>query len=159
MYTTCIHYMYTTCIHYIHTDYKLTAYTNYAFQTRHKTHQMTTSVVGQLRSRLLLCRAPVAHTHISTFGIYSSHGSRENVGTYTHTHRQTDRPTAYRQTDDKPTDYHNPSLRMRARGLIMHAARACAVMGRISPVAEYPVPDTGTVRIGPRTIMYTHAHR
>ena len=50
------------------------------------------AVLGQRRSRLLLCRAPVAHTHISTFGIYSSHGSRENVGTETQRHRQTDRP-------------------------------------------------------------------
>ena len=47
------------------------------------------AVLGQRRSRLLLCRAPLAHTHISTFGIYSSHGSRENVGAET----QTDRPT------------------------------------------------------------------
>ena len=47
-----------------------------------------------------LHQQPVAHTHISTFGIYSSHGSRENVGT----NRHTDRPT------DKPTDYNNPSL-------------------------------------------------
>ena len=31
---------------------------------------------------------------------------------HTHTHRQTDRPT------DRPTDYNNPSLRMRARGLM-----------------------------------------
>ena len=63
------------------------------------------AVLGQSRSRLLLCRAPVAHTHVSTFGIYSSHGSRENVATESQT--------------DRPTDYNNPSLRMRARGLII----------------------------------------
>ena len=55
MYTTCIHYMYTTCIHYIHTDYKLTAYTNYAFQTRHKTHQMTTIFIVTTIFILHLC--------------------------------------------------------------------------------------------------------
>ena len=41
----------------------------------------------------LMCRAPLAHTHISTFGIYSSHGSRENVGTETQTDRSTDYKT------------------------------------------------------------------
>ena len=54
----------------------------------------------------------VAHTHISTFGIYSSHNSRDNVGTETQTDRPTDRPT------EKPIDYNNPLLRMRARGLM-----------------------------------------
>ena len=54
---------------------------------------------------------------ISTFGIYSSHGSRENVRTDLPTNRQT----------DKPTDYNNPSLRMRARGLI--TTRMLSIMG------------------------------
>ena len=44
--------------------------------------------------------------------------------TDTHTDRPTDRPTA--QTD-KPTDYNNPSLRMRARGLI--TSRCLALWG------------------------------
>ena len=61
--------------------------------------------------RLLLCRAPVAHTHISTFGIYSSHGSRENVRINL-AHRATAGVT------DQSTDYNNPSLRMRVRRLI-----------------------------------------
>ena len=49
------------------------------------------AVLGQRHSRFLLCRVPVAHTHISTLGIYSSHGLRENVGTGTQTERPTDR--------------------------------------------------------------------
>ena len=44
--------------------------------------------------------------HISTFGIYSSHGSRENVRTDLPTNLPTNQQT------DKPTDCNNPSLRM-----------------------------------------------
>ena len=75
------------------------------------------TVLGQRRSRLLLCRAPVAPTHISTFGIYSSQGSRKNVRTDQQTYWQTDRPKN-RQTD-KPTDYNNPCARglMNDRGI------------------------------------------
>ena len=63
------------------------------------------AVLGQRRSRLLLCRAPVAH--ISTFGIYSSHGSRENVGTEKPTDRPTNRTTTNRTTDHVPTNRPN----------------------------------------------------
>ena len=69
-------------------------------------HEKTSkhAVLRLRRSRLLLCRAPVAHTHISTFGIYSSHGWRENVGTERPTDRA-DRPT------DRPTRQTTITLR------------------------------------------------
>ena len=66
------------------------------------------------------CRVPVAHTHISTFGIYSGHGSRENVRTNPQTH--------------KPTDYNIPSLRMRARGLMMRCTERSATWLKVASV-------------------------
>ena len=54
------------------------------------------AVLGQRRSILLLCRAPVAHAHMSTFGIYHSHRSRENVWTPTERQTSTDKKQQFR---------------------------------------------------------------
>ena len=58
--------------------------------------------------------------HISTYPRLVSTAATVREKTWEQRHRPTDRPTT--RPTDRPTDYNNPSLRMRARGLITSLA-------------------------------------
>ena len=60
--------------------------------------------------------------HIPTYPRLVSTAATVREKTWKERETQTDRPT------DRPTDYNNPSLRMRARGLIIEAPTLTALL-------------------------------